>query len=105
MDREPPRFHDEVLAALRRYDWPGNVRELENLVQRLVVMAEGPEVTLADLPEHMRFAVASRGDVRRSLAAVEREHIERVLVSVGGNKSEAARILGITRNTLREKLK
>jgi two-component system response regulator HydG len=105
LDRDPPRFADETLLALRRYDWPGNVRELENLIQRVTVMTEGPEVTLSDLPEHMRFALASHTNLHRTLAVVEREHIERVLQSVDDNKSEAARILGITRKTLREKLK
>jgi len=105
VDREPPQLSEEAAAALQAYDWPGNVRELENLVQRVLVMHEGPVVELSDLPAHMRFSVSRPEGAHRSLRDVERAHIQRVLDSVEGNKSEAARILGITRKTLREKLK
>ena len=98
-------FSDRVLEALQGYDWPGNVRELENLVQRLTVMLDDAKVELSDLPRAMRFSVERGGGIRRTLRAVELEHIKRVLESVEGNKSEAGRILGITRKTLREKLK
>ncbi len=95
---------DRVLTALCSYSWPGNVRELENIMQRLVVMSDGERVDVSDLPPHMRFSVAREGGLRRTLAEVEADHIRNVLASVGGNKSEAARILGIDRKTLRAKL-
>lgn len=105
LDREAPVITDEVLQALRFYAWPGNVRELENLMQRVLVMGDGERVELSDLPAHMRFALQrAEPDLRRTLGEVELEHIQRVLASVDGNKSEAARILGITRKTLRQKL-
>ncbi len=105
LDRETPRFTAETMNALGAYSWPGNVRELENLVQRLLVMSDGPTVEVSDLPPHMRFSVPlPERTVQRPLREVESEHIRAVLQSVDGNKSEAARILGITRKTLRNKL-
>lgn len=97
-------FSDHVLDLLKNYSWPGNVRELENLIHRLIVMNEGGPIDVPDLPAHMRFSVDRRSGLNRTLAEVEREHIRNVLLSVGGNKSQAARILGIDRKTLREKL-
>jgi DNA-binding NtrC family response regulator len=105
LGRPAPRFADAALAALLAYPWPGNVRELENLVQRLLVMHEGEVIQVADLPPGMRFSVPRPGALHRSLAQVEADHIRAVLQSVGENKTLAARILGIDRKTLREKLK
>ena len=103
--KEPPRFSDNSLKALRRYPWPGNVRELENLVQRVMVMADGKEIDPPDLPTPMRFSAASPSVHLRTLAEAEAEHIRQVFTHVGGNKTRAAEILGIDRKTLREKLK
>jgi two-component system response regulator HydG len=103
--RPAPRFSDAVLASLLTYPWPGNVRELENLVQRLVIMTEEPVIDVPQLPEAMRFSAARPAVVHRSLAEVEAEHIRAVLASVGNNKTSTAKILGIDRKTLREKLK
>lgn len=98
------RFSDKALRALKNYSWPGNVRELENLTQRLVVMVDGDYIDVPDLPSHMRFTVLREAGLDRSLAEVEAEHIRNVLADVGGNKTEAAKILGIDRKTLRERL-
>ena len=101
-----PRLSDGVLGVLRNgYHWPGNVRELENVVHRLVVMAEGDRVEIPDLPEPLRFSAGGRGDLSRPLAAVEAEYIRNVLAGVDGNKTRAAKILGIDRKTLLLKLK
>jgi len=100
-----PRFSDRALRALREYNWPGNVRELENVVQRLVVMSEGKEIEVFDLPSLMRFSALRDSGLDRTLAEVEYEHIRNVLASCADNRSKAARILGIDRKTLREKLK
>jgi DNA-binding NtrC family response regulator len=81
------------------------VRELENLIQKLIVIAERDTIDVADLPASMRFHINPQKGLNSPLAEVEREHINRVLESVGGNKSKAARILKINRKTLREKLK
>jgi two-component system response regulator HydG len=103
-DKPELEFSDQALAVLKGSSWPGNVRELENLVQRLVVMQEGPGVDISDLPSHMRFSVAGAGDLTRTLAEVEAEYIRNVLSSVGGNKTRTAEILGVDRKTLRKKL-
>ncbi len=100
-----PRFSDAALRVLKGYDWPGNVRELENVVQRLVVMSEGDTIDVPDLPSLMRFRVSPKEGFSRTLAEIEREYILNVLQSVNNNKSRAAEILGITRKTLREKIK
>ncbi len=100
-----PEMSADVLESLRGYGWPGNVRELENVVQRLVVMSDGERIDVPDLPTVMRFHAVSNGErVLRPLADVEREHIERVLAAVDGNKTRAAEVLGIDRKTLRSKL-
>jgi two-component system, NtrC family, response regulator HydG len=99
-----PRLGDLAVEALRRYSWPGNVRELQNTVQRLVLLSERPVLEAADLPELMRFSAPTGRGLDRTLAAVEAEHISAVLASVGGNRSKAARILGIDRKTLSSRL-
>ncbi len=103
--RPVPHFSDDVLQVFTSYDWPGNVRELQNVVQRLVVLAEGNHIDVPDLPAFMRFTAQRSAGLRRTLAEVEAEHIRLVLASVTGNKTQAAQILGIDRKTLREKLK
>ncbi len=103
--RPVPRFSDQALQALRKYQWPGNIRELENLIQRLVVMVDGDTIDAGDLPPQMRFCLGRAAGLDRTIAEVEAEHIRNVLMSVGGNKTRAAEKLGIDRKTLRERLK
>jgi len=100
-----PRFSENALLVLKNYDWPGNVRELENIIQRLVVMTEGNTIDVPDLPSLMRFSALRGASPNRTLAEAETDHILSVLASMDGNKTQAAKILGITRKTLREKLK
>lgn len=102
--RPAPSFSDSALRQLMKYQWPGNVRELENLVQKLMLMAEGDTMELSDLPETMRFRTTGSGRLDRSLAEQETEYIRDVLASVNGNKTKAAAILKINRKTLRRKL-
>jgi DNA-binding NtrC family response regulator len=99
-----PDFSDEALRVLKTYSWPGNVRELENLIQRLVVMNDGNEITVPDLPPQMRFSSQRDYGLNRTLAEFEKDYIKNVLARVGGNKTRAADILGIDRKTLRNKL-
>lgn len=100
-----PSFTDRVLRIFQSYAWPGNVRELENVVQRLVVMTDADIVDAPDLPSLMRFSVDGADiDLTRTLAQVESEYIRNVLLSVGGNKTHAAQVLGVDRKTLRAKL-
>ena len=105
LGKAAPQFSDEALQTLRNYHWPGNVRELENVVQRLVLMTDGELIEVPDLPSLMRFSALRETGFHRTLAEVETEYIRNVLESVNGNKTQAAKILGIDRKTLREKLK
>jgi DNA-binding NtrC family response regulator len=105
MERSPLRLSDDALKTLEAYNWPGNVRELENVMHHLVVMTEGDEIDVVHLPANMRYSIEERGGGDYALRHVEIEHIKSVLESVDGNKTKAARILGIDRKTLREKLK
>jgi two-component system, NtrC family, response regulator HydG len=100
-----PQFSDQALQVLRNYHWPGNVRELENVIQRLIVMTDGSLIEVPDLPSLMRFSALQEVGFHRTLAEVEEEYIRNVLASVNGNKTRAAKVLGIDRKTLREKLK
>jgi PAS domain S-box-containing protein len=119
----------EALAALESYSWPGNVRELENVIERAVYVSERGVLGLGDLPEAIRAAswqaarhvgpeqygglgTAPRGEpsaassaplpgeLRRESELAEALHIQRILHSCGGNVTEAARLLGISRTTL-----
>jgi DNA-binding NtrC family response regulator len=105
VEKPQPRFSDRVLEILRNFSWPGNVRELQNLVHRLVVMTDSDVIDVPDLPDLMRYAGVRKQGVHRTLIDVEATHIRNVLVSVNGNKTRAAEILGIDRKTLREKMK
>ena len=92
--------------ALLAYSWPGNVRELENGLRAAVALSHGKTLEISELPARVREAHKSRGDSSRvDLDALERTHIERVLREAGGNRSEAARQLGIDRVTLYRKMK
>ena len=102
-----PQAAERLLA----YAWPGNVRELENCIERAIALAQHDKILPDDLPEKIR-------DYRRShvlvasddpaelvpLEEVERRYILRVLEAVGGNKSQAAQVLGLGRKTLYRKL-
>ncbi len=109
-----------VLALFEQYRWPGNVRELENIMERLVIFAGGNIIDVDDLPlagvrigERLqqdrrvsapdRSAAAASEDL--SLSQAEKRHILSVLEKTGWNRSEASRLLGIDRKTLRHKLK
>jgi two-component system, NtrC family, response regulator AtoC len=96
----------ETLAILKAYEFPGNVRELANTIERAVIVANDAQIQAADLPEALRAAVLlkQRGKHRQTLAELEADYINETLAAVGGNKSEAARLLGISRKNLYEKL-
>jgi DNA-binding NtrC family response regulator len=105
LGKPTPRFSDSALQVLGNYYWPGNVRELENVIQRLVVMTDGDVMEVPDMPPLMRFSALRETGLNRTLAEVEAEYIRNVLANLDGNKTQAAKILGIDRKTLREKLK
>ncbi len=101
------RFAADAREALLRHPWPGNVRELGNAVEHAVALARGEPVRREHLPEDVLEPPADAPEnwSIRSLAEVEREHIMRVLDACSGNQLEAARHLGIARNTLWRKLR
>jgi DNA-binding NtrC family response regulator len=98
-------------AKLLAYDWPGNVRELQNSMERAVALARFDEVGVDDLPDRVKGYVVNRavvvGDTSDDLVTLEeleRRYIQRVLQTLGGNKTAAAKTLGIERKTLYRKL-
>ncbi len=113
--RPVPTLPHEVMATLVAFDWPGNVRELENEMRRLVALAEDT-VSLKDLTDAVRegrpmdvaaaggVAVTATGDIEGAVADLEKRSIEAALAHAGGNKSQAARDLGISRFALQRKL-
>jgi two-component system response regulator HydG len=108
--KEIKNFTPAAMDRLIRYEWPGNVRELMNAVERGVVLTRSDFLDAGDIPmvgeeETIRQpSVAARAE-GMSLEVVEKTAILQTLEAVGGNKSEAARRLGITRKTLHQKLK
>ncbi len=113
------RFSEQAQRRLLIHPWPGNVRELQNAVKHGAALARGPEVQDSDLPDEVmrpvssgirRRPVEARSEAKlekdlRTLAEVEQEHILRVLEACHGSQSDAARVLGIARNTLWRKLR
>lgn len=93
-------FSPDTLNAIRNYAWPGNVREMENKIKGAVIMAEGKQVTAADLGLSEVDAQAPNLNLREVRRLSETTAIKRALVSASGNISKAAKILGITRPTL-----
>jgi DNA-binding NtrC family response regulator len=98
----------KAVQALQRYAWPGNVRELENVIERAIIMAEpGLPLGLAHLPDDLRAPLppsTDEGGHRPELREAERDVLLRALRECGGNRSLAARRLGIGRRTLYDKL-
>ena len=105
LGKDVPEFSEKALKVLQDYHWPGNVRELENVIHRIIVMNDDRTIEVPDLPPLMRFTALKESGLDRTLVEVELEYIKNVLVSVDNNKTQAAKILGIDRKTLREKLK
>jgi len=96
----------EALTALKRYNWPGNIRELENVIQRAVIMCD-KQVTIEDLPEHLKYTIVFPEENQEllPLKEIEKKYILKVLKATNNNKTKAAKILQIDRKTLGEKIK
>ncbi len=111
LNKKPPRINEMALKELTNYYWPGNVRELENLMERAVVLCEGEEIGLKDLPvligDPNRSSLSlSREDLSldEALEDLERQLIGRALEKAKGVKTEAAKILGLKTSALYYKL-
>jgi len=107
---------DEALGYLVRYRWPGNVRELENVIERMVILASGEEITVGDLPEKIRDSApgaagavdeipASGFYLSRAVADYEKKLIIQALNQTGWVNNRAAKLLNVNRTTLIEKMK
>ena len=103
----------EAMEVLLKYAWPGNIRELENVLERGLVLTDGPVISLADLPETVRrpspegpgISVDSDDlSVKRHSARLEKHLIERALDRTGGNKTQAAELLELSPRALRYKI-
>lgn len=106
------RIADETMEYLNHYSWPGNIRELKNVIERACILTDNGAILPSHLPNDLQTTScedASRDLIvplsELSLEETEKKQILAVLEKTAGNKSEAARILGIARITLREKLK
>ena len=112
MNKPVTDFLPSVAERLLNYDWPGNVRELRNVMERAVALTEFEKLIVDDLPERIRnyrqstFRIDTSNPAElQTLEAVEQQYIRRVMESVQGNRTEAARILGVDRKTLYRRLK
>ena len=98
----------ECVASLEAYDWPGNVRELKNVIQRAVLVCRGEVLLQEHLPPRFRPGRAPRGKVTFELGTplheVEREMVVRALAVTNNNRTKAAKLLGISRRALYNKL-
>jgi transcriptional regulator with PAS, ATPase and Fis domain len=111
LDRNVPGLSPQAMLLLKSYRWPGNVRELENVMMRTVVMLEQdtitpeilPDIILQDGRETVEKDVVL--EVGLTLEEAEKRYITKTLELVGGNKSKAARILGLSRKAIYNKLK
>jgi transcriptional regulator with PAS, ATPase and Fis domain len=104
----PMAMSDAALDAVLRYGWPGNIRELRNVLERAMLMARGQaEVDVVHLPREVQGASGALTvhHEPRSLTEVEKAHIDRTLRAHQGNRTHAAKELGISRATLIKKIK
>ena len=108
-------FSPRAMDRLMRYHWPGNIRELKNIVERAVILSRSNIIKAEDLPPTLTHdSILPHGDSHhqrycmtpgRSLKEIERDMILLTLEDTGGNRTHAAKILGISRRTLQIKLK
>jgi DNA-binding NtrC family response regulator len=99
----------EAQQRLMAYNWPGNVRELKNVIENMVVLSPGPQLTAEDLPPEIRPRDAATGGMNNlvgiSIEQAEKELIRNTLKMVDGNREQAAKMLGIGERTLYRKIK
>ncbi|OOQ61792.1 sigma-54-dependent transcriptional regulator [Mucilaginibacter pedocola] len=94
----------EFLAALEKHNWKGNIRELKNVIERSVIIADGPMLSTEQLPIDFYDAYDNSTPASFSLSSIEKHHIQKILHYTKGNKTETARLLGIGLTTLYRKI-
>lgn len=102
-NREPVQVNKTALNLLQNYFWKGNIRELKNVLERAVILVDGSEI----LPEHLPYDIQKQNTsshLELSLASVEKQHIQKILLYTNGNKAKAARLLEIGLATLYRKM-
>ncbi len=102
--KAPRSMSNEAMKLLLAYPWPGNVRELSNVVERAMILAAGPSIEPEDLPSEFHGASAAPTELKQAVEVFEKQHIGWVLRTVGGNREQAAKALGIDPATLYRKL-
>ena len=104
LDKRIVGFEAKAVKALAGYEWPGNLRQLKNTVMSATLLAAGEYITLGDLPREITEPSASGTSFSLHDPVSEEEQIRRALAAAGGNKSQAAKLLGIDRKTLYNKM-
>ena len=118
LDREQLELSKDLIDFINNYEWPGNVRELRNLCERFALLIKGDTVTANDLPKYLRVKTrikpeldvdvdipAAGLDLKQTVSEFEAKLIVKALKKTNGNKQAAAKLLGLKRTTLIEKLK
>jgi DNA-binding NtrC family response regulator len=113
LQREVSSVSPQAMAILMAHAWPGNVRELENVIQRMMVVCKGETLDVQDLPSEIRGDVSEakpqptdlKGIARESSELIEKRAIVDALEKTGGNVTQAAKALGVSRATLQNKMK
>ena len=100
-------FSKDAMSILKGYSFPGNVRELENIIERAIILEKTNSITLTSLPQTLKqFQIETLGpDSIAPIAEINKQYAQSVIEMVGGNKAEAARLLGISRTSLWRLLK
>jgi DNA-binding NtrC family response regulator len=104
-DRAPVRISSQAMDLLLRYGWPGNVRELRSVIFKTLLFASSPVIYPEDLPRLIASKKQEMEQSEKTLVEVEKDHILQVLHKVRGNQSKAAKVLGINRRTLFNKIR
>ncbi len=105
MKKRVSGLSEAVKEALLRYTWPGNVRELRNVIERAVVLSRGGQIELSDLPLELQQNGSAHTPQVNRLESLERSLLEDALKTRDGNVSAAALALGVSRSTLRYRMK
>ena len=110
LNRKPGQWNDETRQLLLAYSWPGNVRELQNEIERMVLLSEeggviGPDLLSDHICQRSRAATAPEGDLKSAIRELEDKMIQKALARFDQNKSRTARALGISRQSLIDKMR